>query len=52
MPSRLEIVQRIEHNCEALEPLDIELGIFDVCVMRLDFDIGVEFASGIFCNLL
>lgn len=51
MSPRIQIVQRIENDCEGLEPVDIELRIFDIGVMRLDLDIRVEFAGGFFRDL-
>ena len=51
MPSRVEIVQGVEDQVEALEPLYVELGIFDVCVMRFKSDVRVEFGGGLFGNL-
>ena len=51
MPSRVEIVQGIEDKIKALEPLYIELGIFDVRVMRFKSDVRVEFGGRLFGNL-
>ena len=45
MPSRIEIVQGVEDKIEALEPLYVELGIFDVRVVRFKFDVRVEFGG-------
>lgn len=42
MPPRIEIIQRIENEIEALEPIYIEFGIFDVGVMRFELDVRIE----------
>ena len=51
MPSRVEIVQGVEDKTEALEPLYVELRIFDVRVVRFKSDVRVEFGGGLFGNL-
>ena len=51
MPSRIEVVQRIEHKFEALKPFNIELRIFDVGMVRLELDVWVEFGGALFCDL-
>ena len=51
MSPRIEIVQRIEDEAEALEPGDTELAILDVVVVRYDADVGVELAGRLFRNL-
>ena len=51
MSPRIEIVQRIEDEAEALEPRDVELAILDVVVVRNDADVGVELAGRLFRNL-
>jgi hypothetical protein len=35
MPSGLQVIESVENQSKCLEPLGIELGIFDVGVMRL-----------------
>jgi len=50
--ARIDIVQRVEYKCEALIPLDIELGVFDVGMVGFDLDIGVEFPGGFLCDLV
>lgn len=51
MSSRIEVVQCVENDSEALEPSDVEIGVLDVCMMRFDLDIRVEFPGGLLCNL-
>jgi hypothetical protein len=48
MSARIEVIERIEDNAEALEPGDVETRILDVVVMRFDLDVRVEPA----CRLL
>ena len=52
MSSGFEIVQRIEYDFEFLEPGDIEFRILDIVMVRLDLDVRVEFARGLFCDLI
>ena len=49
--SRLEVVQGIEDDGEAAEPLDVELRILNVAMMCHDVDIGVEFLCRLFRDL-
>jgi hypothetical protein len=42
MSARTNIVQSTEDHIEPLKPLDVELGIHNVCVVRNDLDIGIE----------
>lgn len=51
MSPRIEVVQRIEDEAEALEPRDVELAILDVVVVRNNADVGIELASRLFRNL-
>lgn len=51
MPSCIEVVQRIENNREALKPFDVEIWVLDICVMRFQFHIRIEFSSSILRNL-
>lgn len=51
MSSRLQIIQRIENHCEPLEPGDIELGVFNVGMVSLEFDIWIEGMRRLFRNL-
>jgi hypothetical protein len=48
---RIEIVESVEDDSEALEEVDVELGIFDVRVVRFDFDVWVELSGGLLGNL-
>jgi len=52
MATGIQVVERIEDDYETLEPVDIELRVFDVGVMRLDCDIGVELAGGFSRDLI
>ena len=47
----VEIVQGIEDEVEGLEPLNVELGVFDVGVVSSEGDVGVEFGGGFFSDL-
>lgn len=49
--SRIKVVKRIEDNCEALEPFYVELRIFDVGMVRFEFDVRVELGGAFFCDL-
>jgi len=51
MPPRLKIVQRIENEIEGLKPVYIELGIFDVGMMRLELDVRIELRRALLCDL-
>ena len=51
MPSRSQIIERIEHEIEALEPFDIEFRIRYVVMMCFKFDLRVKFASRLFRDL-
>ena len=51
VPPRIQIIQRVEDDAEALEPRDIELAVLDVVVVRYDADVGVEPACRLFGNL-
>lgn len=51
MAAGVEIVESVEDEAEALEPVDIELGVFDVGVVRLDVDVGVKLSGRLFRNL-
>jgi len=43
MPPCLQVVQRVEDYGESTEPLDVELGVFDVRMVGDDLDCLVEF---------
>jgi hypothetical protein len=51
MSPRIQVVERIEDEAEALEPRDVELAILDVVVVRNDADVRVELAGRFFRNL-
>lgn len=51
MPPCIQIIKRIEHNIEALEPINIEFWIFYICMVRLNLHIGIEFPSRLLRNL-
>lgn len=42
MATRLQIVQRIEYDLKRLEPCNVELGVLDVVMVRLNLDVRVE----------
>lgn len=52
MPPRIQIVERIENNVEALKKLDVKLGVFDICVVGFELDARIELRRGRFRNLL
>jgi hypothetical protein len=43
----IEVVEGVENDDKLAEPVDIELGVLDVCVMCLDLDVWVELGSGL-----
>jgi hypothetical protein len=51
MPSGFQVVESIENQSKCLEPLGIELGVFDVCVMRLQLHHRIELMRRILCHL-
>ena len=51
MPSRIEVVKCVEDERKALEPLYVELRIFDVCMVRLELDVRIEFGGTLLCDL-
>ena len=51
MSSRVKVVQRIEDDIEAPKPRNIEVGIFDVRMVRFELDVGIELMRGFFCDL-
>ena len=42
MSPRVQIVQRIEYDLKRLEPCNVELGVLDVVMVRLNLDVRVE----------
>ena len=51
MPSRIKVVKRVEDERKALEPLYVELRIFDVCMVGLELDVRIEFGGTLLCDL-
>jgi hypothetical protein len=51
MPPGFQVVESIEDQSESLEPLHVELGVFDVGVMRLQLHLRVELVRRILCYL-
>jgi hypothetical protein len=51
MAARIEIVEGVEDQTEALEPGDVEFSVLDVVVVCDDVDVGVELGSRLFGNL-
>lgn len=49
--ARIDIVERVEDEMEALEKVDVESRVFDVCVIRFDLDVRVELARCLFSHL-
>jgi len=49
---RLQVVERIEHEVEAAEPLDAELGVFDVCMMGDNLNCAVELLGDLLGDLM
>ena len=49
---RLQIIQRIEHNIKTLKPIDVELGVFDIGMMRFERHVGVELCGRLFGDLM
>ena len=43
VPPCIQVIQRVEDNIETAEPLQIELRVFDVCVVGRDVDRRIEF---------
>lgn len=46
-----EVVEGVEDDVEGLEPLDIELGLLDVCVDRLNANVWIKGAGCLSCHL-
>jgi hypothetical protein len=51
MSPGLKIIQRIKDHVEALEPLDIEVGVLDIGMVGLELDVRVEFPSSLLRDL-
>ena len=52
MPPGIEVVEGVEDEGEAREPVDAELGVFDVGVVGDDLDRGVELVGRFFGDLV
>ena len=52
MPPGIQIIERIENDLEALKKLDVELGVFDVCVVGFELYGRIELRRGLFRNLI
>lgn len=50
MSSCIHVVKRVKDQSEAGEPFEIELFVFDVCMMSDEFDVRVEFLGDILCD--
>lgn len=48
---RVQIIQRIEHNVEAREPVDVELAILDVGMICFQLRARLKLVRHFFCNL-
>lgn len=51
MTSSIEIVEGVENDVELAEPFYIELRIFDIGVVRFEFDVWVELFGDFLRNL-
>ncbi|KAL8966129.1 MAG: hypothetical protein Q9183_003511, partial [Haloplaca sp. 2 TL-2023] len=51
MSSSIDIVQGVENDLEAGEPVDIELRVLDVTMIGLKLDVRIEFGGALFCDL-
>jgi hypothetical protein len=52
MSPGIHVVECIEDQTKALEPLDVEARVLDVRVDSFDLDVGVELARGLLRNLI
>lgn len=52
MPPRIQIIQRIKDDLEALKKLDVELRVLNVCVIGFELDARIELRRGLFRNLV
>ncbi len=46
-----KVVQSVEHDIETFEPIDVELRIFDIGMVRFDLYIRIEPSCGFSCDL-
>lgn len=51
MPPRLQVVQRVEDDIEFLKPVNVELRVLDVRMVRFELDVGIESSGGVLCDL-
>ena len=51
MSPRIQVIQRIKDHSEALEPVNIELRILDVCMVSLELHVRVELVRRILSHL-
>jgi hypothetical protein len=51
MASGIDVVQRVENDIEALEPVDVEARIFNVGMVCFKLDSSIELCSGVSRNL-
>lgn len=51
MPPCIQIIERIENEVETLEEFHVEPRVLDVCMMRLELDVRIEFLRAFFRNL-
>jgi hypothetical protein len=52
VPPSLQIIQGIEDDIEPLKPIDVELGVFNIGMVRFECHVGVEFCGGLFGDLV
>lgn len=45
MAAGIKVVKRVEDETEAFEPIDVELRVLDVGMVRLNIDVGVELSG-------
>jgi hypothetical protein len=51
MTPSFEIIKSVENDCKRFEEINIELRILDVCMMRFDGDVRIEFRGCLLCDL-
>ena len=49
--SGFQIIQSVEHHGKILEPIDVELGVFDVGMVSLELHVWIEFVCCILGHL-
>lgn len=45
MAAGIKVVKRVEDETEAFEPIDVELRVLHVGMVRLNIDVGVELSG-------